>query len=180
MLLAPCDRCAVRHVQSADVHRGQPQLPVPRVHRHQLAGGAGRLYLHTGERDVWSAEWSTASSLSWTLKLALFKCRQLEEIGATLGETFILVPSTSRAQLVWSLLHWTFRCLWYQWISNVCTPKNRDVMTVRSPLRFLVHWLIIKNKQQQKKSYWKIPEYTPPQKKKKKQQKIVIPTSWSQ
>lgn len=58
VLLALCDRCAVRHMQSADVHGSEPKLPIPRVHRHQLIGGSGRLHLHTGETefDVWSAE----------------------------------------------------------------------------------------------------------------------------
>lgn len=46
--LSFCDRCAVHHMQSSDVHRSQQEPPFPWIHRHQFSSGSGRLHIHTG------------------------------------------------------------------------------------------------------------------------------------
>lgn len=143
--LAPCDRCAVRHMQSSDVHGSEPKLPIPRVHRHQLIGGSGRLHLHTGEAEfdfvVSRAGEPTASSLCWILN---WLCLTWNE--GSITET--VIPCW-RSGLFWDcgvvsffsgiyqLLCWLYFCyikqldclvfvIVCQSISDFCTLKNRD------------------------------------------------------
>lgn len=41
------------------MHRSEQELPVPRIHRHQLFGGSRRLYLHTGGTLTMRADFIT-------------------------------------------------------------------------------------------------------------------------